>query len=81
MAAAVENNTRYTDYWGKTPVEIVDVTWNNGDTFASQWAAIVAADFTPTTSASYGLTISGNVVTLASGGALTGKLEVKGSGE
>ena len=81
MAAATENAARYTDYWGRTPVEVVDVTWTNNDTFASQWGSVVCASFEPTTNASHGMTISGKTVTLISGGSLTGKLKVCGSGE
>lgn len=35
-------------------------------------------DFTPTTNASYGFTISGNVITIVSGGAVTGQMSVRG---
>jgi hypothetical protein len=76
MPAAVENATRYTDYWGRTATEICNITWNNNDTFVSQFAAIIAADFTPTTNASFGLTVSGKTVTLVSGGSLTGIIQI-----
>lgn len=79
MAAAVENSTRHVDYWGKTPVEIVDVTWTNGDTFATEWASIFGLAFTPTTNTAFGLTFSGTTVTLVSAGSLTGKLFVFGN--
>jgi len=81
MAAATENSARYTDYWGRTPVEIVNVTWANNDTFATQFAAVKAVHFEPTTNASHGTTKSGKTVTLVSSGSLTGDLIVFGDGE
>lgn len=76
MAAATENTTRYVDYWGRTAAEITDVTWTTGDTFTSEFASVLSATFTPTTNASFGMTISGKTVSLVSGGSLTGKLRV-----
>lgn len=75
MPAATENTKPSVDYWGATPVVVIDVTWGNGDTYAAvDLGAVEAAIFVPTTNASYGLTISGKTVTLVSGGSLTGKL-------
>lgn len=82
MAAVTQNSTPITDYWGATAVEIVDITIaTSGDTFTSQFASVAAAFFEPTTAASHGATISGNVVTFVTGGALTGKLKVVSSHE
>lgn len=78
MAAMTENNIRSVDYWGRHPVEFVSVTGTNGDTFDSEFASVSRAIFVPTTNASYGLTVSGKTVTLASGGSLTGELYVFG---
>jgi hypothetical protein len=81
MAAATENSKVVIDYWGRTPVAVVDVTWTNGDTYtAVDLGAVLFAEFWPTTTmSSMGLTIATNVVTLVSGGALTGKLVVFGN--
>lgn len=81
MAAATENAARYTDYWGKTPVEVIDVTWGNADTIDSQFGSVLKAEFAPTTNSAPGVTISGKTVTLVSGGSLTGKLTIWGNGE
>lgn len=83
MAAATENSKVYTDYWGRTPVVMVDVTWTNADTYtAVDLGAVAWAEFWPTTSLTgVGLTIATNVVTLVSGGSLTGKLVVYGNGQ
>ena len=81
MAAATENGARYTDYWGRSPVEICDVTVADTNTFDSQFGAVKAAWFEPTTAAAHGLTLSAARVTFATGGALTGKLFVVGDGE
>jgi hypothetical protein len=83
MAAATENSKVYTDYWGRTPVVILDVTWTNGDTYtAVDLGAVLAAEFWPTTTMSaMGLTLATNVVTLVSGGSLTGKLIVYGNAQ
>jgi hypothetical protein len=76
MPAAVENADRYVDVFGRTAIEITNVTWGNGDTFVSEYAAVINAEFTPTTNASSGVTISGKTITLQSGGTLTGNLVV-----
>lgn len=83
MAVATENTKPYVDYWGRTPVVIIDLTWGNGDTYtAVDLGAVLAAEFWPTTSLSgVGLTLATNVVTLVSGGSLTGKLVVYGNGQ
>lgn len=80
MAVATENSTRHMVSTGNVAEEIVDITWTNGDTFASEFAAIFGWTFTPTTSASFGITASGTTLTLVSSGSLTGKLAVKSSG-
>lgn len=76
MAAAVENGARGVANHGSQNVEITSVTWNDGDTFVTEWANIAYAHFIPTTNASYGLTTSGTTVTFHSGGSLTGMLIV-----
>lgn len=77
MAAATEPNARIVDYWGRTAMEIaIGITWNNGDTFVSEFASVSTADFMPTTQSSFGLTHSGKTITLVSGGSLTGDLQV-----
>ena len=81
MAAVAENNTRAVDYWGRTSIEIVNVTASDTNTFASQWASVKSAWFVPTTAAAYGLTFSGSTVTFATGGALTGDLYVVSNSE
>lgn len=78
MAAATENSTRVLTYWGNQPVEITDITFSDTNTFESEFASVLAAWFEPTTAAAHGMTISGKTITLASGGALTGKLFVIG---
>lgn len=78
MAAATENTKRVTDYWGRTAVEEVDVTWTNGDTIDTQFGSILAVFFQPTTNSAAGVTISGKTATLVSGGSLTGKLLILG---
>jgi hypothetical protein len=80
MPAAVESGQRVVDYWGRTAVEMVNVTWNNNDTFTSEYGSILGADFAPTTNASFGITVSGKVATLVSGGSLTGWLQVYSDG-
>lgn len=81
MAAATENATRYTDYWGRTPVEIVNVTAGNGDTFESQWGSVIKASFENETNGAVGLTISGKTVSFVTGGSVTGVLTVYGNSE
>lgn len=80
MAAATVNSGPNVDCWGRTTVVEVDVTWNTGDTCAfPDLGAVLWAEFITTTNASFGLTVATNVVTLASGGALTGKLIAYGN--
>lgn len=81
MAAATENGGRYVDYWGRTPVEIVDVTISNTNTFDTQFAAVKAFIFSPTTAVDWGGTISGGRITFVLDGTMTGKLFVFGDGE
>ncbi len=82
MAAATVNGTPIVDVWGRTPVIVVDVTWGDSDTYTSpDIGNLEAAQFVPTTNASCGVTVSANVATLHSGGSLTGKLFLYGSGE
>lgn len=83
MAAAVLNSTPYVDVEGRTPIVMIDVTWGNGDTYtAVDLGAIAWAEFWPTTTMSaMGLTIATNVVTLVSGGSLTGKLILHGNSQ
>lgn len=78
MAVAVENAARITDYWGRTATEFCNITWNNGDTFTTQFGSILDIGFTPTTNASFGITVSGKTATLVSGGSLTGVVQVQG---
>lgn len=52
---------------------------NSGDTITVPGVKFITdIGFTPTTNASFGFTISGNVATIVSGGALTGLLMVRG---
>lgn len=83
MAAATENTKPYVDVFGRTPVVMIDVTWTNADTYtAVDLGAIAWAEFWPTTSLTgVGLTIATNVVTLVSGGSLTGKLVCYGNSQ
>ena len=74
MAAATQNSRRET-LWGASRVIIANLTWGNGDTFDSLAGGLVTDGwFVPTTAGAYGLTFSAGVVTLASGGSLTGNL-------
>jgi hypothetical protein len=51
----------------------------NGDTITSPAFALVRSiNFTPTTNASFGFTIAGNVITLVSGGNLSGVIAISG---
>lgn len=80
MAAATVNSGPVVDYWGKHPMVELDVTWTDSDTYTSpDLGAIQWGYFVPTTNASYGLTLSANVATFKSGGALTGKLVLFGN--
>jgi len=83
MAAATENTKPYVDYWGRTPVVIIDVTWTDADTYtAVDLGAVLAAIFVPTTGTSESsLSVATNVVTKVGGGALTGKLFCFGNGQ
>jgi hypothetical protein len=80
MAVATLNSRRET-VSGDGLLIIADVTWGNADTYDSLHKNAVEAWFAPTTSASWGLTLSAGVVTFASGGALTGKLFILTSGQ
>lgn len=52
---------------------------NNGDTLTFRaFKTIKNLNFTPTTNSSFGFTISGNVATMVSGGALSGIIEATG---
>ncbi len=53
---------------------------SSGDTITvNSMKKIKSINYTPTTNASFGFTVSGNVATIVSGGALTGILQVIGS--
>ena len=81
MALVTENGTRYLDYWGKTPIEITDITVaNSGDTFVSEFASVKSAIYVPTTAIAGGATISGKTVTLLVA-ASSGQLHVFGDSE
>jgi hypothetical protein len=84
MAAAVVNSSsRRERVFGDMRVLLVNLTWNNGDTYATGFKAVKSAQFEPTTNASCGLTratgANGQVtITLVSGGSLTGDLQIFG---
>lgn len=82
MAAAVVSSGPRERVFGDLRVKIVTVTWNNNDTFKTGFKSVLAMNFEPTTNASSGLTravVGGQVViTLVSGGSLTGDLFVVG---
>lgn len=80
MAAATENTARVEDVEGNRYVTRVNVTWGNGDTFASNYSGVQGYSFEPTTAAAHGITVSGGTLTLVSGGSLTGELMVRSDG-
>lgn len=84
MAAAVVNSTsRRERVFGDMRVLLVNLTWGNGDTYNTGFRAVKLMSFEPTTNASSGLTRAQNaqgqtVITLVSGGSLTGDLLILG---
>ncbi len=83
MAAAVVNsNSRRERVFGDLRVVLVNLTWNNGDTYATGFKKILGAIFEQTTNASSGLTRATvgaqQTITLVSGGSLTGDLIIFG---
>lgn len=74
MPAATVTGRRQNDVLGRLRnVSASSVVFAaNGDTWAVPGLkTIYSVDLTPTTNASFGFTISGNTITLASGGAVT----------
>jgi hypothetical protein len=74
MAAAVVTTRRQNQVQGGLRVFCADsiAFTNNGDTFTVPGMKRVSSiDFTPTSNASYGFTVAGNVITLVSGGGVT----------
>lgn len=81
MAESTKGTRRQNNVIGFRRVVTWDsVTFNStGDTLTVPgMKRIEMLDFVPTTNASYGFTISGNVATIVSGGALTGLTQVTG---
>jgi len=73
MAAASLTNYHSTVFGNQRISEGTLTAINNGDTVTlNGMKKILDISFTPTTNASFGWTISGNVATIVSGGALTG---------
>lgn len=83
MAAVTENTQRYTDVFGRTPVEIVNITAANTNTFESQWASIIRVSFDSESNDANvtGMTFSGSTVTFVTSGSVTGVLTVYGNGQ
>lgn len=78
MAAAVLNGVVGTANHGSQNVEIVNITsWNNGDTYTSEWASVAFAIYVPNTSGT-GATVTwaNNIVTQVSSGSTGGTLLV-----
>jgi len=74
MAAATVTNRRQNQVFGGRRVFAADTIAfaANGDTLTVPgMKRIEDISFTPTTNASFGFTVSGNVITLISGGAVT----------
>lgn len=81
MAAATENGIGRTEtVEGNHAILYCNVTWGNGDTFATGYDGILAAMFEPITAAAHGITQSGGTLTLVSGGSLTGNLRIVSNG-
>lgn len=64
---------------GNKRVVNVNLTWSSGDTYVTGLAKVDSISFCPTTASAYGVTEAAGTVTLASGGALTGRLRVAGT--
>lgn len=74
MAAATVTNRRQNTVIGNRRQVVADsiAFANNGDTWTVPGIKrIETIDLTPTTQSSFGFTVSGNVITLVSGGAIT----------
>ena len=74
MAAATVTNRRQNQVFGGLRAIFADSVAfaANGDTWTVPGVKRISTiDLTPTTNASYGFTVSGNVITLVSGGAVT----------
>ena len=55
------------------------ITMTNNDTWAVPGMKVLKnVDFLPTTNSSFGMTVSGNTVTMISGGSLTGFISATG---
>lgn len=78
MAAATVNDIS-TTVQGNKQVVLADLTWTSGDTYDTTLAKVNCFSFCPTTNASFGITEAAGVLTLTSGGALTGKLRAEGT--
>jgi hypothetical protein len=83
MAAAVVNGSKRERVFGDLRAHFVNLTWNNGDTYNTGFKSVKSMSFEPTTAAASGLTRAQNaqgqtVITLVSGGALTGDLMLFG---
>jgi hypothetical protein len=78
--AAVTVGAQEFSVFGNKRVSIYQLSnVQNGFTLATGFNNISYVDFAPTTSASYGVTISGGTITFATGGTLAGRALVIGS--
>ena len=81
MAAATVTNRRQNQVFGGLRVFSADtvVFASNGDTLTVPGMKRISdISYTPTTNASFGFTISANVITLVSSGGVTGLMQVTG---
>ena len=80
MAAASLTSRTSTVFGNQRVQQGTVTTMASGDTVTFRsMKTIRAINLAPTTAAAYGFTISGNVATLVSGGALTGLIQAIGS--
>ena len=79
MAAATITNYRSSVFGNERVAQMTAAFAANSDTYqAVAMKTVREISFTPTTNSAAGFTVSGNTITLVSGGALTGLLSVKG---